>query len=464
MIELRKTDADAAKELIALITPRTSPALATGFLDAIAQSTSPEVGEVLVESVPNLSPATRGAAIRALLGKSEWTADLLGGIEGGSVSMNALSLDQSQSLAAHPDSKIAARAKALLSKGGGLPDADRQKVIDALSPIVMKGGDATRGKAVFVAQCAKCHTHSGEGGKVGPDLSGVAAHPRSELIIHVLDPSRSVEGNFIQYTVSTTDGRVLNGLLAGETKTTVELLDAEGKKQLLLREDIDQMSASKKSVMPEGFEKQVPAESLADLLQFLTQRGKYLPLDLRKLATVNTTKGMFYSSENPSERLILDDWSPRTVEGIPFSLVDPQGDRVSNAILLNGPEGLLPPKMPKSVTLPCNAPAKAIHFLSGISGWGFPYGEEETVSMIVRLHYADGKTEDHPLKNGVQFADYIRQVDVPGSKLAFRFKGGQQMRYFAVHPKRNDTIESVELVKGPDRTAPVVMAVTVEGE
>src|SRR4051795_4248610 len=103
----------------------------------------------------------------------------------------------------------------------------------------------------------------------------MAAHPRSELLIHILDPSRSVEGNFVQYTVSTTDGRVFNGLLASETKTSVELLDAEGKKQTLLREDIDELAASKKSVMPEGFEKQVPAQSIADLLQFLTQRGKY---------------------------------------------------------------------------------------------------------------------------------------------------------------------------------------------
>ncbi len=142
-------------------------------------------------------------------------------------------------------------------------------------------------------------------------------------------------------------------------------------------------------------------------------------------------------------------------------LVDPQGDRVKNAILLHGPQGTLPPKMPKSVSLPCNAPAQAIHLLSGVSGWGFPYGEKDSVTMIVRLHYADGSTEDHELKNGVHFADYIRVVDVPESKLAFRLRG-QQIRYLAVQPKRSDVIESVELIKGPDATAPVVMAVTVE--
>jgi hypothetical protein len=81
--------------------------------------------------------------------------------------------------------------------------------------------------------------------------------------------------------------------------------------------------------------------------------------------------------------------------------------------------------------------------------------------MIVRLHYADGSVEEHPLENGVHFADYIRVVDVPGSKLAFRLRD-QQVRYLAIQPQKKDTIDHIELVKGPDRTAPVVMAITVE--
>jgi len=376
--------------------------------------------------------------------------------------MSLLALDQSQALAAHPDAKIAAKAKALLAKGGGLPDPDRQKVIDELSPIIMKGGDVAKGKEVFKAQCLKCHSHSGEGGKVGPDLTGMAAHPKSELIVHILDPSRSVEGNFLQYNVSTTDGRIFNGLLASETKTSVELLDAEGKKQTLLRDDIDELVASKKSVMPEGFEKQVPAESIADLLQFLTQRGKYLPLDLRKVATVVSTKGMFFEPDGDVERLIFADWGPKTFEGVPFALVDPQVDRVPNVILLNGPLGKIPPKMPKSVNLPVNAPAKTIHLLSGVSGWGHPVGRAGSVSMVVRIHYADGSTEDHELKNGVHFADYNGNAEVPGSKLAFRLRG-QQLRYLAINPKKTDAIASIDLIKGRDQTAPIVMAVTVEG-
>jgi hypothetical protein len=171
---------------------------------------------------------------------------------------------------------------------------------------------------------------------------------------------------------------------------------------------------------------------------------------------------MFYDEDAKVERLTFDDWGPKTFKGVPFNLVDPKGDRQPNVILLYGPLGKLPPKMPKSVTLPCNAPAKTIHILGGVSGWGFPYSQKKSVSVIVRLHYEDGKTEDHPLKNGEHIADYIRRVDVPGSTFAFNL-AGRQLRYLAIQPRRNDTIKTIELVKGQDTTAPVIVAVTVEG-
>jgi hypothetical protein len=118
--------------------------------------------------------------------------------------------------------------------------------------------------------------------------------------------------------------------------------------------------------------------------------------------------------------------------------------------------------MPKSVVLPCNSPAKAIHLLGGVGGWNYPSSERGSTSMIVRLHYADGSKEEHELKNGIHIADYIRRVDVPRSEFAFKMKGPQQVRYLAITPKKADPIQTIELMKGPDSSAPVVVAVTVE--
>src|SRR6202000_708086 len=103
---------------------------------------------------------------------------------------------------------------------------DRQKVLTDLLPLTQTTGSVAAGKLVFTKTCAKCHTHSGEGNKIGPDLTGMAVHPKAELLTHIIDPSRNVEGNYRVYTVSTDDGRILTGLLAGETKTSIELIDA----------------------------------------------------------------------------------------------------------------------------------------------------------------------------------------------------------------------------------------------
>jgi hypothetical protein len=146
---------------------------------------------------------------------------------------------------------------------------------------------------------------------------------------------------------------------------------------------------------------------------------------------------------------------------VPFILIDPQGTRVPNVVLLHSRNGAVPPRMPRAVSLPCHTPVKMIHLLGGIGGWAFPYSRRGTLSLTVRLHYADGKTEDHPLRNGEHVADYIRRVDVPNSQFAFNLHG-RQLRYLTVSPPRAESLERIEFVKGSDQTAPVVMAVTVE--
>jgi putative membrane-bound dehydrogenase-like protein len=453
-------DEAAVAALLEQITPQTSPALTRGLLEALGDCTSDEVGSALVARWSELTPSARTTALGLLLRRTAWTKALLAGLEKGDVDKSDLSIDQAQQLSTHPDKEIAGRSAKLLASGGRLPNPDRQKVVDDLMPLTNKHGDKAKGKAVFEKNCSKCHRHGDLGQTIGPDLTGVAVRDRADLLIDILDPNRSVEGNYRQYTVETKKGLHLTGLLAAETKTAVELLDSEGKRHVILREDIDSINSSKQSLMPEGFEK-LPQEELISLLDFLTARDKFLTLPLNKAATITSVRGMFYNKDSEAERLIFRKWGPQKFDGIPFQVIDPRDGSIPNVILLHSPNGPVCKEMPKSASVACNAPAKAIHLLSGVGGWCFPYSEKGSVSMIVRLHYADGKTEDHKLLNGVHMADYIRAVDVPESKLAFKLRD-QQIRYLSISPKRMEKIDKIEFVKGDDNTAPVVMAVTIE--
>lgn len=461
LVTFRNNDPKVVIGLLDLIGAQTEPGFANGLLEVLQQSQAPGVGNFIVSKLPELTPTVKATAFRVLLAKPGTTAALLDAAKNGKVSLSELSLDQKQALANHPNEAIRNMAKPLLAMGGGLPNPDRQKVLASLLSVTEETGNPDRGLDIFKKHCAKCHKHGDIGETIGPNLTGMAVHPKKELLGHIIDPSKDVEGNFRIYTVVTDEGRVFNGLLAGESKTTLELIDTEAKKHTIIRDEIEEMISSRKSLMPEGFEKQVTRSELSDLLEFLTKKGKYVPLPLAKAATVVSTQGMFFDKEGVSERMIFSDWSPKFFKEVPFVLVDPQGNKIPNTILLHGPNGNIAPTMPKSVSLPCNAPAKAIHFLSGVSGWGFPVGEKGTVSMIVRLHYADGSQEDHKLLNGVHFADYIRRIDVPESEFAFALRG-QQLRYLSVTPQTQKVIEKIDLISGGDQSAPIVMAVTVE--
>ena len=462
LIGFRSNDADAVAAVVQQLNAQTAPELGVSLLKAVQGSRAPSAGEPIVAAMPTLTPQLKTVAIGTLLSRPDWTRSLLTAIESRDVELTDLSLDQKQSLRAFPDDSIRRKAEELLAMGGGLPDANRDKVLKALLHLCEVEGSVDAGREIFKKHCSKCHKHGDIGDKnIGPNLTGMSVHPKEELLTHIIDPSRSVEGNFRIYTVVDVDGRVMNGMLAAETRTSIRLVDTEAKEKVIAREDIEELVASRKSLMPEGFEKQMTEPELTDLLEFLTNKGKYVPIPFDKYATAISTKGLFHSGDNGPDRMIFPDWKPKMFKDIPFVLTDPQGKSKLNIIMLNGPLGPVPPKMPKSVSLPCNTSAKAIHILGGVGGWSWPAHGEKSTSVTVRLNYEDGVTEDHPLINGEHFADYIRRVDVPKSEFVMMLRG-QQVRYLSVLPKRTEKITTLELIKGDDPTAPMFAAVTIE--
>ena len=460
LVEFLPNSDSIVEDLMAEIGPHNSPEVVSGMLNALAQS-KVDFGDDLLEQFDTLSPQLKADAYRLLLMRAPLTKSLLTAAEEGDVSLDELALDLRDQLLTHPEKEIAERAKTLMSKGGSLPSVDRMKAIEAFASTAEHKGNFDNGKKVYVEHCSKCHIHQGEGHAIGPDLTGMAVHPKEHLLTEILDPSRNVEANFRTYKVVTLDGLVLSGMLMSESQTSIELVDMEGKRHQIVREDIDEMQMSKKSVMPEGFEKTLNEQAMTDLLEFLTKKGRFLPIGLDKYATVISTRSMFFGDPNAGDTIVFDDWKPKTAEGVPFQLVDPLGRQRKNVIILRGHRGSLSNQMPESVEIPVNSAAKKIHFLGGVGGWSYPYEREKTLAAIVRIKYADGETEDHELFNGVHFADYYTRGEVPKSKKVFSPRG-KQVRMFALEPKRDAKIETIEIKDGGDITAPIFMAMTLE--
>src|SRR5262249_31485148 len=130
-------------------------------------------------------------------------------------------------------------------------------------------GDAQRGAKLFAKSCAACHKLGDVGQAVGPDLASVGDKSVNGILVAILDPNRSVEARYVNYLGVTRDGRQLAGMIATETGTSVTLVGIDGKAHSLLRSDIDELSSTGKSMMPEGLEKDLPPKEMADLITFV---------------------------------------------------------------------------------------------------------------------------------------------------------------------------------------------------
>src|SRR5262249_21969585 len=146
---------------------------------------------------------------------------------------------------------------------------DRQKVIEAYQSVLSLKGDPSRGLQIFTKTCASCHQLGRVGHPVGPDLASVGDKSPQALLTAVLDPNRSVEARYINYMAITKNGLNVTGVLASETGNSITLLGPDGKQQIILRTDLEELVSSKKSVMPEGLEKDLQPQELADLFAFI---------------------------------------------------------------------------------------------------------------------------------------------------------------------------------------------------
>jgi putative heme-binding domain-containing protein len=135
--------------------------------------------------------------------------------------------------------------------------------------------DAARGKAAFQKTCINCHKVGDAGHAVGPDLASVANKSPRDLLIALLDPSREAQPNYASYTAVLTDGRIVTGIIAAETASSVTFRRAEGKEDLVLREQIEELKSNGQSLMPVGLEKDVTPQEMADVIAFI--KGIALP-------------------------------------------------------------------------------------------------------------------------------------------------------------------------------------------
>ncbi len=151
--------------------------------------------------------------------------------------------------------------------------------------------------------CLKCHSVSGQGGTVGPELSGVGLkYPKEELITSVLYPSQRISSGYEPVVLATADGRVLTGIVKVETPEAIEIEDAEAKRVKVAKADLDGRKPSDVSLMPNGLAEGLTPTDFADLIAYLETLK-----DTSALHAPSAAPGA-----GPSPRAVIGPCSPRS--------------------------------------------------------------------------------------------------------------------------------------------------------
>lgn len=128
--------------------------------------------------------------------------------------------------------------------------------------------DASRGRLVYTASCSACHVLYGEGGKLGPDLTGSNRADLGYILLNMLDPSADIPESYQLVTLHTRDGQVLGGTVAEEDDQRV-VLNLIGQTTTVLKSDIVKRVVSPLSMMPEGLLPTLQDDQVLDLVKYL---------------------------------------------------------------------------------------------------------------------------------------------------------------------------------------------------
>jgi putative membrane-bound dehydrogenase-like protein len=241
-------------------------------VDALGAFDERQVAASLLAALPAQTPAVRRRLVQSLLRTTSRAQALLAEIESGRLAVTELDPTHVQALVNHKNETVRNLARNLLA--AAIP-AERQQVLEKYKPALDLKADAIRGRGVFEKNCVTCHKIGDLGVNVAPDISDSRTKTPAQLLNDILNPNQAIDNNYVSYTVLTKDGKSEMGIVATETAASITLRQPEGKTILILRQEIDELKSNGISLMPEGLEKNITVEQMADLIAFI-KNWRYL--------------------------------------------------------------------------------------------------------------------------------------------------------------------------------------------
>lgn len=277
-------DAEASGALLAALE---ESELRSAALKALAAYDDAKIPGAILSRYGKLNDSEKRDAINTLVSRPGSASKLFDAIEKGEIPRTDVHAYHIQQLLGFKD---AALSKRISTTWGDIRPTAAEKVAliakhkASLTPAVLKSADLSNGRRLFAKTCAACHVLFGEGGKIGPDITGSNRANLDYILENVLDPSAIVGKDYRMTVIATHDGRVISGLIQKETDSAVTLRTINDT-VVVAKSDIDERKLSEQSLMPEGQLNQLTPDEQRDLIAYLgtpnqvAMRGPKAPID-----------------------------------------------------------------------------------------------------------------------------------------------------------------------------------------
>jgi len=270
----------AVEALLPIVTQSPSQTLRISAAAALTAHSDPRIGPDLVAAYAAQTPAVRRAILDALIAEPGRANLLLDQVAAGHIAKSELDAPRQNRLKSASDPALRLHAAELLAAA---PPAERKRVLaDYQASLKLKANPQT-GRELFRQHCSVCHRIAGVGVDVAPDISDSRVKTPEQLLVDILNPNQAIDNNYTSYTVVMADGSIHSGIIGGETASAITLRQQEAKTVELLRADVETIKSTGLSLMPEGFEKQLSQQQLADLISFI-KNWRYLTTNPRPQA------------------------------------------------------------------------------------------------------------------------------------------------------------------------------------
>lgn len=238
-------------------------------LRALAAYDDAKTPAAVLDAYRTLTVAERKDALNTLAARVPFAQALLAAIASGKVPRSDLMADVVRQLRNLKDADVNTQLEKIwgVARESG---EDKLKEISKYKAMIASGsaGDPPRGRAVFSRTCLQCHTMFGEGGKIGPDITGSNRADLDYLLQNILDPNAVIPNDYRSSTLETKDDRSITGIVTKQDATAVTIVTPNDT-LVIPRGEVKSLTPSEFSMMPEGILQALNAAEVRDLVAYL---------------------------------------------------------------------------------------------------------------------------------------------------------------------------------------------------